>query len=66
MIFARWEVVLGFGGSCVGLIIYGNVFVKKRWPALALEIESYNNQPHEEWRVFYIKKHNEMAGKAKG
>ncbi|KAH0781948.1 hypothetical protein KY290_001546 [Solanum tuberosum] len=39
---------------------------KKRWPALALEIESYNNQPHEEWRVFYIKKHNEMAGKAKG
>lgn len=77
---------------------------KKRWPALALEIESssYNNHPHEvsisrcisligfftltqicptlvwidhsvafymslqEWRVFYIRKHNEMAGKAGG
>lgn len=41
---------------------------KKRWPALALEIESssYDNQNHEEWRVFYIRKHNEMAGKAGG
>ncbi|KAJ8573853.1 hypothetical protein K7X08_010364 [Anisodus acutangulus] len=41
---------------------------KERWPALALEIESasYNNQNHEEWRVFYIRKHNEMAGKAAG
>ncbi|KAJ8565981.1 hypothetical protein K7X08_008557 [Anisodus acutangulus] len=41
---------------------------KERWPSLALEIESasYNNQTHEEWRVFYIRKHNEMAGKAGG
>lgn len=39
---------------------------KKRWPALALEIESASHGNHEEWRVFYIRKHNEMAGKAGG
>ncbi|XP_060197808.1 uncharacterized protein LOC132626822 [Lycium barbarum] len=41
---------------------------KQRWPALALQIESssYNNRNHQEWRVFYIRKHHEMAGKAGG
>ncbi|PHT59906.1 hypothetical protein CQW23_02269 [Capsicum baccatum] len=41
---------------------------RKRWPALALEIESlsYDNHNHEEWKVFYIRKHNEMARKAGG
>ncbi|KAF3642709.1 putative cullin-1-like [Capsicum annuum] len=41
---------------------------RKRWPALALEIESlsYDNHNHEEWKAFYIRKHNEMAGKAGG
>ncbi|XP_009780621.1 uncharacterized protein LOC107817382 [Nicotiana tabacum] len=42
---------------------------RERWPALSLEIEessSFDNQTHEEWRVFYIRKHNEVAGKAAG